>query len=192
MLSLLGASPEHRCLLFLFIVTIMPVPSPCPCRQGSSGKPALCRPSVRWRPAGPVCAANPLPERWGARRFYRGQKRRIDFRHPSELGHALGNRDETIQTSVIPCGTRLLRRPVWPECRHISANNMHALDASLYLAISIIDAVGVRRETVFERTGAGQGTTIRHRRLFQAGSRGTLCGRVPQTCASSRGNRSQI
>jgi hypothetical protein len=111
---------------------------------------AMQRPSVRWRPAGPVCAANPLPERWGARRFYRGQKRRIDFRHPSELGHALGNRDETIQTSVIPCGTRLLRRPVWPECRHISANNMHALDASLYLAISIIDAVGVRRETVFE------------------------------------------
>src|SRR5215207_4729429 len=39
----------------------------------------------------------PLPDRRGARRFYCGQQRGVDFRHPPELGHALGNRDETIR-----------------------------------------------------------------------------------------------
>ena len=34
----------------------------------------------------------------------------------------------------------LLRMPARPECRHTVANNMHAFDGSLYLAISPIDA----------------------------------------------------
>jgi hypothetical protein len=40
--------------------------------------------------------------------------------------------------------------PAWSECRRILANDMHALDASPYLAISTIDAVGAEREAVFE------------------------------------------
>ena len=40
----------------------------------------------------------------------------------------------------------LLRMPAWSECRHTFANNMHALDASLYLAISTIDTVGAQNE----------------------------------------------
>ena len=40
----------------------------------------------------------------------------------------------------------LLRMPAWSECRHTVANNMHALDASLYLAISTVDTVGVQNE----------------------------------------------
>jgi hypothetical protein len=44
----------------------------------------------------------------------------------------------------------LLRMPAWSECRRILANDMHALDASPYLAISTIDAVGAEREAVFE------------------------------------------
>ncbi|MBT1509227.1 hypothetical protein KIP88_01815 [Bradyrhizobium sp. SRL28] len=36
----------------------------------------------------------------------------------------------------------LLQMPAWSECRRILANDMHALDASPYLAISTIDAVG--------------------------------------------------
>jgi len=40
--------------------------------------------------------------------------------------------------------------PVWSECRHAFANNMHALDVALYLAISTIDAAGARKELVFE------------------------------------------
>jgi hypothetical protein len=37
--------------------------------------------------------------------------------------------------------------PAWSECRHNSANNMHALDALPYLAISTIDC-GWRSERV--------------------------------------------
>jgi len=44
----------------------------------------------------------------------------------------------------------LLRMPAWLECRRISANNMHALDASPYLAISTIDAAGARKAQRFE------------------------------------------
>jgi len=44
----------------------------------------------------------------------------------------------------------LLRMPAWSECRHTVANNMHALDAALYLAISTIDTVGVRKESILE------------------------------------------
>jgi hypothetical protein len=40
--------------------------------------------------------------------------------------------------------------PAWSECRHTVANNMHALDAALYLAISTIDTVGVRKESILE------------------------------------------
>jgi hypothetical protein len=35
-------------------------------------------------------------------------------------------------------------------CRQTFANNMHALDASLYLAISTIDDVGAQKESIFE------------------------------------------
>jgi hypothetical protein len=45
----------------------------------------------------------------------------------------------------------LLRMPAWSECRRILANDMHALDASPYLAISTIDAVGAERERERER-----------------------------------------
>ena len=40
----------------------------------------------------------------------------------------------------------LLRMPARSECRHTIADNMHAFDASLYLAISTIDAVGAQNE----------------------------------------------
>jgi hypothetical protein len=40
----------------------------------------------------------------------------------------------------------LLRMPAWSECRHAVANNMHALGASLYLAISTVDTVGAQNE----------------------------------------------
>jgi hypothetical protein len=40
----------------------------------------------------------------------------------------------------------LLRMPAWSECRHIIANNMHAYDAALYLAISTIDTAGAQNE----------------------------------------------
>jgi hypothetical protein len=33
--------------------------------------------------------------------------------------------------------------PTWSECRHTVANNMDALDASPYLAISTIDAAAL-------------------------------------------------
>jgi hypothetical protein len=36
--------------------------------------------------------------------------------------------------------------PAWSECRHIIANNMHAFDAALYLAISTIDTAGAQNE----------------------------------------------
>jgi hypothetical protein len=36
--------------------------------------------------------------------------------------------------------------PASSGCRHIFANNMHAFDAALYLAISTIDKVGARNE----------------------------------------------
>jgi hypothetical protein len=38
----------------------------------------------------------------------------------------------------------LLRAPAWSECRHNFASNMHAFEASLYLAISTIDAMALR------------------------------------------------
>jgi len=34
--------------------------------------------------------------------------------------------------------------PASPECRHTVANNMHAFDGPLYLAISTIDAMALR------------------------------------------------
>jgi hypothetical protein len=35
--------------------------------------------------------------------------------------------------------------PAWSQCRHAVANNMHALGASLYLAISTVDTVGAQK-----------------------------------------------
>jgi hypothetical protein len=40
--------------------------------------------------------------------------------------------------------------PALSECRHTFANNMHAFDASPYLAISTIDAAGARKALRFE------------------------------------------
>jgi len=63
----------------------------------------------------------PLADRRGARRFDRGQQCGVDFRHPPELGHALGNRDETIRLIRLqPRGRprrvlRRVRRPVGPQ-----------------------------------------------------------------------------
>jgi hypothetical protein len=36
--------------------------------------------------------------------------------------------------------------PASPECRHTVANNMHAFDGPLYLAISTIDAVRAQND----------------------------------------------
>jgi hypothetical protein len=44
----------------------------------------------------------------------------------------------------------LLRMPAWSGCRHTFANNMHALDAAQYLAISTIDAADARKDSVFQ------------------------------------------
>jgi len=40
--------------------------------------------------------------------------------------------------------------PAWSECRHTFANNMHAFDAALYLAISTIDAADAQKDSVFQ------------------------------------------
>jgi len=40
----------------------------------------------------------------------------------------------------------LSRMPASPECRHTVANNMHAFDGPLYLAISTIDAVRAQND----------------------------------------------
>ncbi|OCK54425.1 hypothetical protein LMTR3_26470 [Bradyrhizobium sp. LMTR 3] len=44
----------------------------------------------------------------------------------------------------------LLRAPASSGCRHIFANNMHAFDLQLYLAISTIDTVDAQNEWMLE------------------------------------------
>ena len=91
MLSLPGAPPEDRRLSLPFLVTIVATPSQqSPPYVDAECSLAVCRSGAR--PPIP-----PLPDRRCARRFYRGQHRGVDFRHPPEPGHAPGNRDEAIR-----------------------------------------------------------------------------------------------
>jgi len=63
----------------------------------------------------------------------------------------------------------LLRMPARSECRHNLAENMHAFDPPLYLAISTIDALRARTTRTFDEQDRQDGKVVRRQRAVLGG-----------------------